>query len=151
MYGFFAELFVTPEVWATVFEPHGIRSRPVTNTKGVELKTVVQLVIEAEVSIVPEGIALAAHQRHLERAKRCAACGRLRYLPVTRGAFPRLTEEPSAPLARTREYFQNGSQALIIAQEVARSLQSAKVKGASFIPVQAETPQETSNAARPTS
>src|SRR5689334_21562287 len=63
----FDEYFVTPDVWSSVFKPHGIGCRLVMNTKGVELKTVVQLVIEEEVNIVPEGLPF----------ERCARCGRV--------------------------------------------------------------------------
>ena len=52
----FDEYFVTPEVWASVFRLHGIECRPVLNTKGDELKTVVQLVAQDEVGIATDGL-----------------------------------------------------------------------------------------------
>ncbi len=124
------ELFVTPEVWASMFKPAGIGHRPVMDTKGRELKTVVQLVIEEEVGIVTEGLS----------PERCARCGRVKYLPVARGPFPRLTDKSSRAMARTREYFGSGGQAdkrVLISQEVVRSLSAENLRGASLRPVQA--------------
>lgn len=123
------ELFVTPKVWTTVFKPHGIGSRPVMNTKGVELKTVVQLVVDENVGVVTEGLP----------SERCARCGRAKYLPVTRGPFPALTGKPSHAMAKTREYFGSGAAAqkrVLVSQELARSAIAEKVRGASFWPVQ---------------
>lgn len=125
----FDEYFVTPEVWSSVFKPHGIAFRPVMNTKLAELKTVVQLVVEEEVGIVTDGLA----------SERCGKCGRVKYLPVTRGPFPALAEEPSRAIARTREYFGSGGQAdkrVIISQDIGRALVAQKVRGASVQPVQ---------------
>jgi hypothetical protein len=125
----FDEYFVTPEVWTSIFRPRGIDRRPVTNTEGVELKTVVQLVIDEEVGIVSAGLA----------SDRCGNCGRTKYLPVTRGPFPALAEEPNRALARTREYFGSGGQAdkrVLASRDVAHRLASDKVRGASLRPVQ---------------
>lgn len=123
------ELFVTPDVWSSVFKPYGIRCRPVMNTKQLELKTVVQLVVEEEVGLVAAGLP----------AERCGRCGRLKYLPVTRGPFPALAEEPSQPIARTREYFGSGGEAakgVLISRGIAAALKAASVRGASLTPVQ---------------
>src|SRR6267154_831136 len=73
----FDEYFVKPEIHASIFKPRGISSRRVTNTKGNQLNTVVQLVIDEEVGIVSDGLA----------AETCPRCGRPKYLPVTRGPF----------------------------------------------------------------
>lgn len=123
------ELFVKPEVWERVFRPHGIERRPVLNVKGIALQTVVQLVIAGEVGIVTEGLPF----------ERCAKCGRIKVLPVTRGPFPPLAEEPSRPLVRTREHFGSGGQAdrlILISQELARALAAHAVRGAELVPVQ---------------
>jgi hypothetical protein len=63
------ELFVTPDTWIHAFKPAGVGCRPVLNTKGVELKTVVQLVVETSVGIVTDGLAF----------ERCERCGRTKY------------------------------------------------------------------------
>ena len=124
----FDEFFVTPEVWSTIFKPNGVGCRPVLDTTGAELKTVVQLVIQQEVSVVVEGLA----------AERCTRCGRLKSLPVARGAFPPLANEPSVRMAKTREYFGSGASAykgILVSQDVARGLAAEKVRGASVRPV----------------
>jgi hypothetical protein len=123
------ELFVIPAVWASIFKPCGIRCRPVMNTRQLELETVVQLVVEEEVGIVAAGL----------HAERCGKCGRMKYLPVTRGPFPALAEEPSQPIARTREYFGSGGQAdkgLLISRGIASALGAASIRGASLRPVE---------------
>jgi hypothetical protein len=123
------ELFVTPEVWASVFRPAGIGRRPVTNTKGAELKTVVQVVVEEEVGIVTEGL----------ESEQCAKCGRVKYLPVMRGPSPMPTSQSSHAMARTKEYFGSGGQAdrrVLISQVLVRSLAAENVRGASFRPAQ---------------
>jgi hypothetical protein len=124
----FDEFFVTPEVWSSVFHPNGVGCQPVLDLKGSELKTVVQLVIQDEVGVVVEGLA----------TERCARCGRLKSLPVTRGAFPPLANEPSVRMAKTQEYFGSGASAhrgVLISQEVARALAAEKLRGASVRPV----------------
>lgn len=125
----FDEYFVTPEVWSTVFKPRGIACRVVTNTKGAELKTVVQLVVEETIGIVTEGLT----------PERCTKCGRVKYRPVTRGFFPALATEPTAAILKTKEYFGSGAAAhrrVLVSQELRRALVAAKVRGASFWPVQ---------------
>lgn len=126
----FDEYFVTPEVWGKVFKPHGIECRPVMNTKSAELKTVVQLVSHEEVGIVTDGLPAE------ETA--CSKCGRMKYLPVTRGPFPALTSEPSAAMVKTKAYFGSGASAhkgVLISQAVARTFMGNKVRGASLRPV----------------
>jgi hypothetical protein len=126
----FDEFFVTPEVWRTVFQSNEVGCRPVLDTKGSELKTVVQLVVQEEVDVGVEGLA----------AERCARCGRVKSLPVTRGAFPPLMSEPSARMVKTREYFGSGASAhrrVLVSQKVARALAAEKVRGASVRPVAA--------------
>ncbi len=122
------EFFVTPEIWSAIFRPHGIGCRPVLNTKGAELKTVVQLVVQEEVGVKTEGL----------EAERCTRCGRPKFLPVVRGPFPPLVTEPSSHMAKTREYFGSGGSAfrgILVSQDLARALEAAKVRGASFTPV----------------
>ena len=125
----FDEYFVRPEVWSSVFKAHGVSCRPVTNRKGVELKTVVQLVVEEEVSIGTDNLAL----------ERCRACKRVKYLPVTRGALPALKKRPCAQMVKTREYFGSGGRAfktVLVSQKLWRAMVAAGVKGASVQPVQ---------------
>lgn len=126
----FDEYFVTPDVWAGVFEPKGIDCRPVVNTKGGELKTVVQLVTHAEVGIVTKGL--------LTEEAACSVCGRTKYLPVSRGPFPALMSEPSSAMVRTKEYFGSGAAAdkgVLVSRELAHALIAGKVRGVSLQPV----------------
>ena len=51
-YWVFDAFFVPPAIWEMVFKPFGIECRPVVNTKGVELRTVVQ----EEVDIVTDDL-----------------------------------------------------------------------------------------------
>ncbi len=125
----FDEYFVTPEIWSSVFKPRGIACRPVTNTKGTELKTVVQLVVEEEVGIVPDWLT----------SERCTKCGRVKYRPVTRGFFPALAASPTRAIVKTSEYFGSGAAAhkrVLVSHELARALVAVKVRGASYWPVQ---------------
>lgn len=124
----FGEYFVRPEVWSSIFKPRGIACRAVTNKKGVELTTVVQLVVEEEVGIVTDGLS----------PERCAKCGREKYLPFTRGFFPAPTTKPMGAIVKTRERFGSGAaanQCVLVSQELARALADAEVQGASFHPV----------------
>jgi len=129
----FDEFFVTPEVWSTVFHPNGVGCRPVLDAKGAELKTVVQLVVQEEVSVEVEGL----------EAERCARCGQVKFLPVTRGAFPPLVNEPSVRMVKTREYFGSGASAykgVLVSREIARALTAEKVRGASVRPTAVPPP-----------
>lgn len=126
----FDEYFVTPEVWQSVFKPHGIDFHPVLNTKGAKLKTVVQLIAHEEVGIVTDGLPT-------EEAA-CPKCRRTKYLPITRGPFPPLTGEPSTAMVKSLEYFGSGAsahRAVLVAQRVAHALVANKVRGASLRPV----------------
>lgn len=124
----FDEVFVTPDVWSAVFKPHGVGCRPVLNTKGVQLKTVVQLTTDDRASANVGGLPFEA----------CSKCGRVKYLPHTRGFFPPLLAEPAGAMVKTNEYFGSGASAhhgVIVLQSVAQGLSKAGVRGASFMPV----------------
>jgi hypothetical protein len=126
----FDEFFVKPEVWETVFRPHGVARRPVIDTRGNELVTVVQLVVEEAVPVAASGLP----------GNRCPRCGQMIYLPVARGAFPALMEEPRDAIARTREYFGSGASAsrpVLVNSSIAQALVQAKVRGVALRPVAA--------------
>jgi hypothetical protein len=122
------ELFVKPEIWARIFKPMLIDYRPVLSTEGDALKTVVQLVVPTTANIVTNGLSTES----------CRSCGRLKYLPVVRGAFPPLTEKPTVQAVRTVEYFGSGAQAdqlVLVSRDVARALTAGGIRGASLKPV----------------
>jgi hypothetical protein len=119
----FDELFVTPRVWANVFKAYGVGFRSVTNTKGAELKTIVQLKIEDEVGIVADGLPID---------RRCNKCDRVKYLPVARGPLPALVSKPARAMVKTREHFGSGASAdkcVLISQDLARALAAHEVRG----------------------
>lgn len=123
----FDEYFVTPAVWKEVFKPHQVPCRPVMNTRGEALRTVVQLVVEEECSIDVNGLPF----------ERCSQCDRIKYLPVTRGPFPGWKGTPGSLMARTRESFGSGAGAfkgVLVAAEIARTLRAKKVRGVSLKP-----------------
>jgi rRNA maturation protein Nop10 len=128
----FDEYFVPPAVWETVFRPLGIDRRPVVHHRsGNELTTVVQLDIK-EVATS----ALADKGRYLEET--CAACGRKKYLPITRGFFPPFESPPPGRLCRTREYFGSGASAwnaIIASAEAYRAIRKNKLSGVNFVPM----------------
>ena len=124
----FDEFFVTPEVWATIFEPHGIARRPVLKRGGAELQGVVQLDVGEQVDIRTEGL----------EAETCPACGRVKYLPIKRGPLPEFVDDPSGHMATTRESFGSGASAhhaVVLSRELGAAIRSANVRGASVHPV----------------
>lgn len=124
----FDEYFVTPDVWAGVFKPHGVASRAVMSTKGVDLKTVVQLVVEEEVSVVARELLCES----------CSTCARPKYQPHTRGFFPALITEPTRPIVKTVEWFGSGGSAsrrVLVSQELQRAMTATGLRGASFWPL----------------
>lgn len=124
----FDEFFVRPDVWRDVFAPLGVASRPVLDRADRELATVVQLAADEEVPL------------DLSRpGEVCAACGRVRYPPPTRGPLPSLAAAPKGHIARSRESFGSGASSwrvILISQELARAMGAARVKGASLAPIE---------------
>jgi hypothetical protein len=130
----FDEYFATPAVATSVFEPLGVRHRPVLDKKGNELKTVVQIVVDAEVDIVTDGLT----------PEKCGRCSRLKYAPAVRGYFPPLAESVTGDIARTRQYFGSGASAskrILVARRLASALQSAMVRGVSLRPLAHSSPR----------
>lgn len=122
------ELFVSKKVWESIFRPLGIPGRLVCDKEGNELQTVVQLDIEDSVDIDVSGIELS----------KCEKCGRAKYLPIARGMFPALTNQPSRDLVRTRVNFGSGGQAsmrIIGSQALWMTLVREHMRGLSVRPV----------------
>jgi hypothetical protein len=70
-------------------------------------------------------------------AENCPTCGRVKYLPTSRGFFPAVLGEPTS-LARTIQYFGSGGSAfrpIVARQEIARALSEGKVQGVTVRPV----------------
>lgn len=124
----FDEFFVMPNIWETVFKPYGIGCRPVTDTKGAELKTVVQLVVNDLVSVAEVGLQKAC----------CDCCNRVKYFSITRGPFPRIVGDTSVHMVKTKEYFGSGASAhkgVLMSQALFQAFVDAKVVGAGVAPV----------------
>jgi len=122
------EIFVKPEVWAAVFRPARVLCRPVVNRRGVDLKTVVQLVIEEEASVVTNGLP----------TEQCEKCGDVRPNYPNRGFFPMMRGRPSQSMARTREHFGSGAQSykcLLLCHDLFRAIEDQGVRGAYYRPV----------------
>ena len=128
----FDAFFVPPAIWETVFKPFGIECRPVVNAKGVELKTVVQLVVQEEVDIVSDDL----------KPVPCSECQRIHYEWPRRGMFPRFVHEPVSAMAKSRQGMGHGwcMRAVFISQELARAFQAHNLRGAEFTPVDAALP-----------
>lgn len=126
----FDEYFVRPDTWSIVLEPLGVKCRPVLNTKGSKLDTVVQLDIRGEINVLTD--------RLPSEEKSCSDCGQTKYLPVVRGPFPTLMNKPSSAIFRTVEFFGSGAygcRPVLVSQAVAQVLIANKIRGASFHPV----------------
>jgi hypothetical protein len=124
----FDEYFVTPEVWETVFEAHGIAYRPALLRSGATMQTVVQLIIDEEVGIRTDELDPAI----------CPTCSRTKYASIRRIPLPELVEKPTGHAARTTESFGSGGsayRAVILSQTLGAALRSAKVRGAVLQPV----------------
>ena len=122
----FDQFFVTPQLWARVFEPAGIPCREVLDRRRRVLQTVVQLDIREEV-----GIAMADYA-----PTPCTQCARPKFLPHCRGFFPSPTDPPSAQAVRSRQVFGSGASAhnaVLVSRQLAAKLE--KVRGASLWPV----------------
>lgn len=117
--------FVTPALWGRAFEPHGISCREVLNAKGQLLKSVVQLSVEEEIDILTDRLT----------AQNCAYCGRVKFVPVTRGSFPELARNPTGHMVKTAQFFGSGKSAgkrILISRQLAKALHG--VRGASVRP-----------------
>ena len=123
----FDELFVIPEVWRAVFKPAGVGSRPVLNTDGSTLATVLQLAIEEEVDVDVTGLT----------AQICRVCGLEKY-PANEGFAPcPVPPEAKGELVRSRQWFGSGGRGfrlVLLSQGLREALTIAQVRGASFRP-----------------
>jgi hypothetical protein len=127
----FDEFFVKPEVWETVFRPFGVECKEVLHARSDKiLETVVQLVIpDSTVSFELTNYPLET----------CPKCKADKYIPITRGYFPPLSNPNDAEIFRPQAYFGSGGgsfRAVVISQELYLSILSNKLKGVSFTPLQ---------------
>lgn len=125
------EFFVTPDTWATVFEPLGVACRPVvTNHDGKPIDSIVQLVIPDDPSVQ---IDTSAQVRLI-----CATCGCVKHR-TPRGDFwhgtvPKTT---STHLMRSSSFFGSDGMAwrlMLASQELYQRMKQHKVRGCEFEP-----------------
>lgn len=127
------EYFAKPEVWEQIFKPFGIETiSTLRHRTGLELKTVVQLKLDS----------LAASEVNTTGLpyERCDECGRIKYLPHTKGMFPAFLKADGnpKPIFKTREYWGSGGSAfreVIITNKLYKSITTANLKGVTFAPV----------------
>lgn len=96
--------------------------------RGRTLKGVVQLRVEEVVPIDTFGLPSLT----------CDVCGRVRYLPVTRGPTPPLARRPANHMFKSEEYFGSGASAfreVMSSQDLRTAIEAAGARGVSFIPV----------------
>jgi hypothetical protein len=127
----FEAVFVRPEVWKDTFQPFGIEAMEVLHHRtGKPLQTVVQL-LPQDVAVPPLDIGEA-------RFYVCASCGKKKYSPVSRGFFPRLSEECKGHCFHTIESFGSGAsanKAVIVSGELYDAVTQRKLKGGAFTPL----------------
>lgn len=121
----FDEYFVKPDVWERVFEPLGIKYRPVVqNRTGRIIESVVQLDISTQVEVQMAGHAFS----------QCSSCGAKLYATRIDGYFPPPLPT-AAPLFKSLQYFGSGARArheVFISQDLYRKMHSEDVRGAEF-------------------
>lgn len=131
----FDELFVRPGTWETMLRPLGIGSMPVLQHKtGRTLETVLQLVI-SEDPLYDLDLGIFPYED-------CPGCGRRKYLPHTRGPFPRSLQYPpnNVHAIKSAQLFGSGAQsfrAVLVSQAVYRTVVNKQLKGLSFSAVAA--------------
>lgn len=127
----FDEYFIRPEIYNKIFEPLGVEKIPVLHYKTEkELETVVQIKIDRNAEV-----GLNIYDLPFEK---CKECNRIKYLPHTRGMFPKITRDLDNYIFKTKEYFGSGASAnknVIINKELYRKLIENKIKGIHFKPV----------------
>lgn len=131
----FDEIFINPAVFKEALMPMGIGSCPVMSPRKIELESVIQVDIRDELDICTDGLEYEV----------CPACGRRKYFPHNRGAFPRLMSPMNCAIAHTRQWFGSGGQAfreIVVAQAVRRALIAVGARGAEYWPLgsAAQTP-----------
>lgn len=122
----FDEFFVKPDVWASIFEPLGIGSRPALLAKtGARLDSVVQLDIPG------------LRDLKLDVAgEECLRCGRTKYpyRPVLRGFHPPPSDTSDA-LFKSSQCFGSGAsafRAILVSNSLYRTIRDTGLKGVAF-------------------
>lgn len=129
LYWIYDEYFVKPEIWQDLFEPFGIGCRPVVLDKSDKvLDAVVQLDLNELVDLDGFGDAPFVE---------CNSCGRIKYLPITRGYKPAPVSFPAKAMFRSNQFFGSGASAhrmVLVSNEIFVKAESLKLKGVSYMP-----------------
>ncbi len=115
------DLFAANEVWEETFQPIGIESRPFYGLNGKPVDTHVQLIIETQANI-------DISQTEFED---CDSCGQRKYGFDRFNFFPRLKNEPTLPIVRTKQWFGSGGTAfhpILINQELRKKFNQQRFK-----------------------
>ena len=124
----FDEFFTSPEAWAAVFKPEGIKARPVVLEKtGAEIPTVVQLDIQ-------DAVDLDVKDAPFED---CGACGRRKHRYVLRGPYPKPIDAGEKAIFKSKEHFGQDRGAFklpFISNAVHRRIREAGLRGVQFYP-----------------
>jgi hypothetical protein len=133
----FDEYFVRPEIWKEVFEPFGVKSRPVLkHRQGTELETVAQLDIVERATSPIKTVGLSPNP--------CPVCSRMRYFYPLYSPYPAFEVPQSLHIFKSWEYFGDGGAShrwTVVSQEMYRWILKKKVRGVSFVPM-VDDPQE---------
>ena len=123
--------FCQPGVFEQVFSQFGIQCEKVLHYgTGGSLMTVVQLVPQAFVDCGP-GVQIRSYTS-------CDKCGRMKYLPITRGFFPKLHGNLDFHYFSSNEEFGSGKSAhhaVFISNKLYQKMKALGLNGVSFVPV----------------
>jgi hypothetical protein len=127
----FDVFFCLPDVWQNIFKSFGIPLMEVQEYQSSKkLKSIVQL--------IPQGVVAYGSQLELYPCNICARCGEKKFLPITRGFFPRISHETPMHYFMSEEWFGSGASgfhAIFISQHLYRSILNAKLTGMIFTPM----------------
>lgn len=118
----FDEVFVRREYYNKILRPLGIDSLMVMlHKKDTPSESTVQL----KIPVSNSGLELQDYP-----FEECGECGRKKYLPITRGFFPKLKSAEALPIIKSQEYFGSGAAAdkrILISRDLYKILSSDKV------------------------
>jgi hypothetical protein len=130
-------LFTQPEVWREVFEPFGVKCRPVLKYKK---DTVLDNVVQLDITEYAD----STLKRNGLRVVQCPACHRKKYEYIEYGPYPTFEIPQPYDLFKTKEYFGSGAaadQLIIVSQKLYRHILKKQVRGIRFVPM-VDDPQE---------
>ena len=131
----FDEYFVASGVWASVFKPSGVRSRPVVlHQTGRVIESTVQIRIDAICEVESDRLPM----------QECGACGRIKYEYSLRGPYP-APVSPTAEIFKSSQWFGAGGRAfrlVMVSRDVFRRVREAGLRGITFCPCARESSLE---------